>query len=131
MEGQVTKRSVSQKGNPVISVDGKPYVSAKCDVSQLKIGDRISFEAHTFGDGKVWGLDSWKLLEGVSKYPPSHPSPMTNAAPAPSGALTGGVIDAERPCISNWGAELIKAGLIKDPADLGIWVTAIKAVLRS
>lgn len=131
MEGQVTKRSVSQKGNPVITVDGKPYVASKCDVSQIKLGDRISFEAHSFGDGKVWGLDSWKLLEGASKYPASSQPPQQNAAPSPSQSLSGPIMDAERPCISNWGAELIKAGLVKDPADLGIWVTAAKNALRS
>ena len=135
MEGVVLERFVSKKGTPCLKIGNQVYVATKCDVSEIRPGDNISYEGHTFGDGKIWEIDSWKLLQGQSKYPPSvQPSngiAAPEASPTVSGPIAGGVADAERPCISNWGAELIKAGLVKDPADLGRWVVAIKNMLRS
>lgn len=132
MEGTVTGKGLNKNQKMTVGIDGKIYYPGRLDTSDLKVGDRISFNAVSFGEkGNMWGLQSWKLLEGANKYPPSTQPQTPIAAPSPSQAVSGGIMDAERPCISNWGAELIKAGLIKDPADLGIWVTAAKNALRS
>jgi hypothetical protein len=148
--GTVTARGVSKNGKPTITLDGSLYYAGGTDLTGLAIGDRIQFSATSFADGKLWGIDKgWKLIEHApeaQKYPPSTHAqgptaayqgqgPLTaglavNAAPATSGAGLLAVTDVERPCVSNWGAELIKAGVVKEPADLGIWVNAALHALR-
>lgn len=142
-EGVVQALGKSRSGKPTVTIDGQIYSASKVDLGHMAVGDRIVFDSASsvYNGATVWFLNAWTLISPGAKYPPvgqgasapaypqgatSLPRPDPIYAPAPSGA----VIDAERPCISNWGAELIKAGIIKDPADLGIWVTAIKNVLR-
>jgi hypothetical protein len=129
MEGVIGKVFTSKAGNPMVTIAGKPYVAKDLDVSKLKVGDRISYEGHAFGDGAIWALDSYKLLGEDQKYPPPQQPIANGVAPAPSNALLS-VTDVERPCVSNWGAELIKAGVIKDRAELGLWVQAALHALR-
>ena len=131
MIGTITFKGLNKNQKMTVHIDGKVYYPGRLDVSGIQVGDKLDFNAVAFGaKGDLWGLQSWKLLEGASKYPASTPNPIVNAAPTPSQAVSGGIMDAERPCISNWGAELIKAGIIKDPVDLGIWVNAAKLALR-
>lgn len=130
MIGTVQKRFVSKAGNPMLTIDGQHYVCKDVDVSKLQLGDKLEFEAHSFGDGKMWSMDKFKLVEAALKYPPPHQQGMVNTAPIASNGSMTGVLDAERPCVSNWGAELIKAGLIKNPGDLQAWIEAIKSALR-
>jgi hypothetical protein len=131
MQGTITARGISKNGKPTVHIDGKLYYPGKTNMASVQIGDHIEFDASAFGDrGNMWGINGWKLLEGVSKYPPSIPPLVPISAPMPSQTASEGIRDAERPCISNWGAELIRAGVIKDPADLGIWVNAAKLALR-
>ena len=125
--GFVTGRGMSKNGKPTITIGGALYYAGGTDLGSLKEGDEIAFTCTSFAEGKLWGIDKgWKLLKGT----PAHTPPQTQiAAPsAPTGLLS--VTDLERPCCSNWGAELIKAGVVKEPADLGIWVQAILHALR-
>ena len=134
-EGVVTDRGTSAKGKPTIHIDsGKGpqlYYAGNTDLAGLTKGDRISFDSTAFGDrGNLYSINKgWKLLQGALKYPLSVPQIIERTAPEGSGALLS-VTDVERPCISNWGAELIKAGVVKDPATLGIWVQAALHALR-
>jgi hypothetical protein len=146
-EGTILARGSSKNGKPTITIDqgddkASLYYAGNTDLAGLQAGDRIQFTCTSFANGKLWGIDKgWKLLSAASKYPPlstaipSQTQVSTPTVPQGTGMIAApaasyGIQDAERPCVSNWGAELIKAGLIKDPADLGIWVTAIKNVLR-
>jgi hypothetical protein len=142
-EGIVIAKGSSRSGKPTVMVDGQTYyVGKNVDTSTLGIGDKISFDSNSsvFRGETYWYLNSYKVLVAASGpgplVTPARTPPVGGsgsgqiAAPTPPSATSYGVQDAERPCVSNWGAELIKAGLIKDPADLGIWVTAIKNVLR-
>jgi hypothetical protein len=132
MIGTITFKGLNKNQKMTVHIDGKVYYPGRLDVSGIQVGDKLDFNAVAFGaKGDLWGLQSWKLLEGASKYPPSTQSPMVNSAPAPSQAVSGPVIDAERPAISNWVAAAITAGLIKDRADLGLWIVAAKNALRS
>jgi hypothetical protein len=150
-EGIVQAITKSRTGKPTVMISGQEYYSSNVDTSGLAIGDKISFDSNSsvFRGTTYWYLNGYKVVIAAKDMgpgpllspartaftPPSVPpmSPTGSgqiAAPSSTGSVSYGVHDAERPCISNWGAELIKAGLIKDPADLGIWVTAIKNVLR-
>jgi hypothetical protein len=127
MEGTVTGRTTSKKGNPVIKIDGKAYVATKLDVSRLQIGDRISFDAHTFGDGNVWGMDSYELIAPGQKYPSPSAQPPVAAAPTASQPVTEG----ERLSISNWVGQAIAAGCIKSPEEIEKWVSAARNAIRA
>lgn len=144
--GTVTAVGVSRSGKPTVSIDGKIYSASKVETGSLRQGDRIEFDSASsvFNGATVWFLNKWTLVEGATKYPQTgatnvmghqqsigeqHPWPIVTKGTVP--ALGAPVQDVERPCISNWGAEAIKAGLIKDPADLGIWVNAMKVALRT
>jgi hypothetical protein len=138
VEGVIQKRDRTQKGKPYIVINGTTYYAGKTDIGGLQAGDRVEFESVNFAKdgGEAWGVnEGWKLLAPASKYPPAgagasapgvSPTQREIAAPASSGA----VVDAERPAISNWIAAAITAGVIKDPADLGIWVNCAKRALR-
>jgi hypothetical protein len=129
-EGTITARGSSPKGKPTVTIDGKLFYAGNTDLTGLVAGDRIAYTATSFAEGRLWGIDrGWKLIEGEKKYPPSVQPHNGITAPVPSGALLS-VTDVERPCVSNWGAELIKAGVVKEPADLGIWVNAALHALR-
>lgn len=127
--GTVGAIGKSKSGKPTVIIDGQTYSASQVDLGNLSAGDRIEFESNSsiYNGNKIWFLNAFKLVQAAPKYQPTTTQPATNGA-AP---VSGGIHDAERPCISNWGAELIKAGVIKDPADLGIWVTAMKNALRS
>jgi hypothetical protein len=126
--GVVQAVGKSRTGKPTVTIDGQIYSASKVDTSKLVSGDKIEFESASsiYNGATVWFLNSFKVVQAALPAPSLPHVVAQNAAPMSS----YGVQDAERPCVSNWGAELIKAGLIKDPADLGIWVTAIKNVLR-
>jgi hypothetical protein len=138
--GIVTDRGTSQKGKATIHIDNQLYYAGNTDLGTLTVGDQVEFDASSFADGKLWGINKgWKLVKGVNKYAPSSTPVQTPiAAPALPAPATGlfSVGDAERPCVSNWGAVLLAEKLadgtprIKDPADLGIWVQAILHALR-
>lgn len=136
--GTVTARGTSQKGKPTIHLDGQLYYAGGTPLEGLSVGDKIEYDCTSFGDqGNLWSINKgWKLLEGATrptaeapKYPPSVPQIIPRTAPEGSAALLA-VTDVERPCISNWGAELIRAGVVTDPASLGIWVQAALHALR-
>jgi hypothetical protein len=134
-EGIIVTRGTSQKGKPTITINSgagdELYYAGNTNLGTLGPGDKISFSATSFANGKLWGIDAgWKLLSASPKYPSPSAQPPVPAAPTASPAPSNGVQDAERPCVSNWGAELIKAGLIKKPDDLAAWVEAIKTALR-
>jgi hypothetical protein len=116
-EGTVTHRKVSKKGAPVIVIDGHDYYAGKTDVSSIVVGDKISFDSAEFAPG-LYGLQSWKLVAGAPKYPPSTSSPA---------AFTEG----ERLTISNWVGQAIGAGTIKNPEELEKWVSAAKNAIRN
>jgi len=120
MIGTVDKRFLSKSGNPMLSIDGKPYVCKDVDVSRIQLGDNIEFEGHSFGDGKIWALDSYKLVSAAAKY----------AAPKANGGQ-GGITEGERLFISNVVGQAVAAGTIKDPEQIEKWVSAAKNALRS
>lgn len=135
-EGTVTARGLSRTQKPTITIDGQVYSAPSVDLGGLVAGDRIQFDAASkiYNGSTVWFLNGWKMLQVASKpeptkYPPSVPQIIERTAPEGSGALLA-VTDVERPCISNWGAELIRAGVVADPASLGIWVQAALHALR-
>jgi hypothetical protein len=141
VEGIVMARGQSKNGKPTITIDqgdGKAslYYAGRTDLAGLTAGDKISFTATSFADGKLWGIDQgWKLLYGASKYPPvgsGSQAPIAVPAPstAPLAAPVAGLTEAERITISNWVAHAIQAGLVKDRADLGAWAIASKEALR-
>lgn len=138
MQGTVTRRGTSKTGKPIIIIDDKTYSAPSVDLGGLVAGDRIAFDANSkvYNGSTVWFINGWEMLRAATKppedqkYPHSAQQPIVhNAAPTPSNALLS-VTDVERPCCSNWGAELIRANVIKEPADLGIWVQAILHALR-
>lgn len=142
MIGTVTRRGMSQSQKPIIIIDDKTYSAAKVDLGGLVSGDRIEFDANSkvYNGSTIWFINSWKMLQAATKPPEEQKYPATpvpppsqiaapvRPTPVPTGLLS--VTDVERPCCSNWGAELIKSGLVKEPADLGIWVQAILHALR-
>jgi hypothetical protein len=143
MIGTVTRRGMSQSQKPIIIIDDKTYSAAKVDLGGLVSGDRIEFDANSkvYNGSTIWFINSWKMIQAATKPPeeqkypatpvPHIPSPIASPTPAThaQNALLS-VTDVERPCCSNWGAELIRAGVVKEPADLGIWVQAILRSLR-
>jgi hypothetical protein len=131
MIGTITFKGLNKNQKMTVHIDGKVYYPGRLDVSGIQVGDKLDFNAVAFGaKGDLWGLQSWKLLEGATKYPASStPNPIVNSSPAPSQTVTG-VMDVERPAISNWIAAAIAAGLIKDRADLGLWIIAARDALR-
>jgi hypothetical protein len=136
--GQVTNIGKTQKGKPVVVIDGKDkYYPGNTDITTLRVGDKISFESAEFAPG-AYGMNEWQLVEGASKYPNTVQQVQANPVNIPPihigvpvNTLGAPVQDAERPAISNWIAAAIAAGLIKDSADLGIWVVAAKSALRA
>jgi hypothetical protein len=141
-EGIVLAKGSSRSGKPTITVDGQLYyVGKNADISSVGVGDKISFESNSsvFKDTTYWYLNSCKVLVPISKMPPVGSAHLVSpAAPKASNAVpevtfpssSWAVQDAERPCVSNWGAELIKAGLWKNPDDMDAWIMRIKNALR-
>jgi hypothetical protein len=121
-EGTVTHRKVSKKGAPVIVIDGKDYYAGRCEVGNISIGDRISFDSAEFAPG-LYGLQNWKLLAAASKYAPPQSHSQPTATPA-------GFTEGERLTISNWVGQAIGAGTIKDPEQIEKWVTAARNAIR-
>jgi hypothetical protein len=121
-EGTVTHRKVSKKGAPVIVIDGKDYYAGRCEVGNINIGDKISFDSAEFAPG-LYGLQNWKLLSAASKYP--YPGATGGTAAGPSGFTEG-----ERLTISNWVGQAIAAGAIKEPEQIEKWVSAAKNAIR-
>ena len=136
MEGIVEKRTISKGGNPVLTISGQAYnVGPKSglDVSRISIGDKLSFEGHSYDYRGVtyWSLDSYKVL---AHPPPSPQGVAPIAAPTaqgPSQNAQGGITDVERPFISNCVAHAIASGCIKEPEQIEKWVCAAKNALRS
>ena len=130
MQGTVTKRGVSKNGKPTLHVDGKLYFAGKCDVSELSVGDKISFEAHAFSDdGQLWTIDKWGKLpreNGEMRVPggmaqhPSHPYPM------PAGSLDEPTLRF----ISNCVGSAISAKTLTEPEDIEKWVSAARNAIR-
>ena len=144
-EGIVMARGQSKNGKPTITLDqgdGKAslYYAGNTDLAGLAVGDKIQFTCTSFANGKLWGIDKgWKLLYGASKYPPlssatpSHtPSATGVAAPdrSPLAAPQAGLTEGERLTVSNWVAQAISAGLVKDKVELIAWAVAAKAAIR-
>ena len=116
MQGTVTRFSQTKNGKATVYIDDKMYFVGRCDVSGLNVGDLISFEGHAFSeDGKLWGLDKWAKL----------PKP-NGAAPRPT-TPSGSLDEPMRQTCSNILASLAKAGTLKSPDELDVWVAAIKA----
>jgi hypothetical protein len=122
-EGTVTARRVSPKGAAVIVIDGADYYAGRTDVSDIRVGDRISFDSAEFAPGR-YGLNSWKRIAlpyGMTpeqKYAPSSESKQT------------GWSESERLTISNWVAHAIGAGVIKTPMEIEQWVSASRNAIR-
>jgi hypothetical protein len=119
-EGTVTAMGVSKNGKPTVTVDGKLYYSGRCTLTDVKVGDRISFEASSFGTrGDLWGLDSWGKVSGAvgSTAPPaSHPRASD---------------DAEMRFISNCVGQAIAAGTIEKPDEIDAWFQAARDALKN
>jgi hypothetical protein len=128
-EGTVTHRKVSKKGAPVIVIDGKDYYAGRCEVGNINIGDKISFDSAEFAPG-LYGLQSWKLLASAQKYPTAQQYP-ASVSPTVTG-VTGhvGFTEGERLTISNWVGQAIAAGAIKEPEQIEKWVSAAKNAIR-
>ena len=126
--GDITKTG---KGTPKVKIGSDWYYPGRgVQIDGMTSGTKIGIEYNLFGDkNNLRSIVSWALLPNQAIAALSQGLPPI-AAPTPSNAVSGPIMDAERPCISNWGAELIKAGIIKDPVDLGIWVNAAKLALR-
>ena len=132
MEGTVQKRFTSKKGTPCLEIGGQVYIAPKVDISNVQVGDKLDFQGHSFGDGKMWELDGFRLTSAAVKYPQQQgtnaaiPGTSVGCLPIPLG-----VTEAERLTISNWVAAAIQSGVVKDPADMGIWAHAACEAIRS
>jgi hypothetical protein len=125
MEGTVQKRGVSKKGSPMLTIDGKLYFAGKCDVSTLRVGDRISFDGHAFSeDGKLWSIDSYTLIEAERKYAPSA----GNASiPLPE---TPEISEPHLRFISNCVGSALLAKTVTTPEEIDTWYTKLVALVR-
>ena len=129
MQGTVTKLGVSKNGKPIIYVDGKLYFAGKCDISELVVGDLISFEGHAFSDdGKLWGLDKWGKLPKPNGT--TFQESANRAMPRPT-TPTGSLDEPVLRFISNCVGSAITAGTIKDPADIERWVSAARNAITA
>ena len=125
----------SRSGKPTVTVGGQIYSASKLDLSGLQVGDTIEMDtaSSVYNGATVWFLNAYKVTQAAIPAPALSQASLHNAVPTPQAQPQNGgmgVLDAERPCVSNWGAELIKAGLIKNPGDLQAWVEGIKSALR-
>ena len=131
MQGTVTKRGVSKNGKPTLHVDGKLYFAGKCDVSELSVGDKISFEAHAFSDdGQLWTIDKWGKLpqENGSMRVSGGAAPDTFHPYAPP---VGGSLDEPTlRFISNCVGSAISAKTLTEPEDIEKWVSAARNAIR-
>jgi hypothetical protein len=139
--GLVQAIGKSRSGKPTVTIDGQIYSASKVDLSGLGVGDKIEFDSASsiYNGATVWFLNAYTVTVAISKMPPVGSAHLTSpAAPKASNAApevtfpssSWAVQDAERPCVSNWGAELIKAGLWKNPDDMDAWIMRIKNALR-
>lgn len=128
MQGTITKFSKTKNGKPTIYIDSKMYFVGRCDVQGLQVGDRIDFEGHAFSeDGQLWGLDKWAKLpagNGVARdWRGAEPQ---EAHTTPTGSLD----EPMRQTCSNIIANLARAGTLKSPDELDLWVAAIKGAFK-
>lgn len=133
--GTVTAIGQSSTGKPQVTIDGTKYSAGKTNIQGMQVGDKISYDSNSsnFNGRDIWFLNSWKLLEGASKYPLPNQQATSLPPPAASNRPVGAgspVLDVERPAISNWVAAAIASGAIKTPADILQWVTDAKHALR-
>jgi hypothetical protein len=131
--GIVTDRGTSQKGKATIHIDNQLYYAGNTDLGTLTVGDQVEFDASSFADGKLWGINKgWKLVKGVNKYAPSVPQPQGPiAAPArPHAAPERAPNEAELRFISNCVGSAISAGTIKEPEQIEKWTSAARNALR-
>ena len=132
MEGTVQKRFTSKKGTPCLEIGGQVYIAPKVDISNVQVGDKLEFQGHSFGDGKMWELDGFRLTSAAIKYPSSQQPQQGIAAPSALAVpAVGNMTEAERIFASVVVKGAFEAGLIKDKADLGIWTAHARDVLRN
>lgn len=75
--GIVTAKEVNQNNKQKIRIDSDWYFAGNTDVSQLNVGQRISFDWNTFGaQNNLRGLQAWGLT-------PDQPTPEEVAAAKP------------------------------------------------
>jgi hypothetical protein len=126
-EGTVTARRVSPKGAAVIVIDGADYYAGRTDVSDIRVGDRISFDSAEFAPGR-YGLNGWKRLAGVQNTATQNYVPGQQVSGLPM--VQTGWSESERLTISNWVAHAIGAGVIKEPEQIEKWVSAARTAIR-
>ena len=136
-EGIVQAITKSKKGTPIVNISGQDYYAPKVDLSGLGIGYKISFDSNSsdYRGNKYWYLNGYKVLvEPQGPGPLVTPAPRSIAVPAPSNSPLAvpqaGLTEGERLTVSNWVAQAISAGLVKDKVELIAWAVAAKAAIR-
>jgi hypothetical protein len=129
MQGTVTKLGVSKNLKPILYIDGKLYFAGKCDISELAVGDLISFEGHAFSeDGKLWGLDKWGKLPKPTQFAGNGTQGGPGTRPTtPSGSLDEPVLRFISNCVGN----AISAGMCTAPDQIEKWVSAARNAITA
>ena len=130
MQGSVAKKFTSKKGTACLEIGGQVYICPKVDIRNVQVGDELDFSGHSFGDGKMWEMDAFKLLRAYAPTPPSPTGSGQIAAPGPLQPPPAGLSEGERAFISNMCAHAIDKGLITDQATLGMWAVWAKNAIR-
>ena len=131
--GTVQQFGASKNGKPKVQIDSQWYFLGKTEMTGVSVGDRISFEAKAFGErGDLWGLQKWAKVPASSNGVHADP-PKPSLAPHPSAPYatpstpTGSLDEPMRQTCSNIIANLARAGTLKSPDELDVWIAAIKA----
>ena len=129
VKGRVEEIGKSQKGSPKAKVAGFWYFAGKTDISEMKLGQEVELDVHSFmiGTNELWGIDKWKALG----------PPPPQAAPSPSPGGNGGnpvpqmVSDRALLFVSNCVGSAIQADKVKAPSDILPWALAARAAHKA
>lgn len=131
-QGTVQAIGKSRSGKPTVTVDGQIYSASKVDLSGMQVGDRIEMDTASsdYNGAKIWFLNGYKLLQAAQKYPPHQQAQTPISAPTQPVGASSGVSEPERIFAYGVVTEAIKASLVKDRVDLGLWACAAVHAIR-